>query len=461
MKHLPLLIVALVALPVRGAQTPSTFALSADGVDNVTVYADKFASAPSGSAIVFTGEDQPVTANIVQRSTDGSPAAPIVILARSVRVDFAASLISADGEVVMREDTHVVNGKSARYNWLSREGHVDDVSFEEYGLSFQASSMDMTPISRVMKGVVFSGCGLVNPDYVLRAASVKMAGARQIAAAHVSLELFHHRVAELPQVVYRIHQNKADAKQNLPVPRPGHSLVSGFTLSQDVPLTDTTDAEIEATTKVGWRGKLLYANPGRVTPYANLEWKQEHGTREPTPVLVSTLPEAGIRFSGSSDGNLSVGYYREHDTGVRALRANLSFDHKLLDHGARAGLRLIVGGRIDQYSTGEAYRTAHVEVSVGRDRPVPEVFEEIGVRLNGLQGHSPFQWDQVQVQTELFAGKRIAWGACRFEWDMRYDLGHRDIYDTEYAVAKRLRCIEPEIRYSQHRQAIWVGLKTF
>jgi len=408
---------------------------------------------------VFTGADKPVTAEIVQRAADGIAPAPVVVVARSVRVDFASSVISAEGEVLLREDTHVMRGRSATFNWLNRQGHVDDVTFEEYGISFRALSLDMTPKSRVMRGVVFSGCGLENPDYVVAASSVRVAGNRRIVASHVGINLFHRQLMVLPQLTYRIRDNKADTSQGLPVPRPGHSLVSGFTFTQDVPFADNLDAEVEATTKVGWRGALKYSNPGRITPYIDADWKQERGTRDPLPVLVSRLPEAGIKFGRRSEADLSIGYFREHDTGVRALRSNLSFDHTLLDRGEQTGLKVIAGGRVNLYSTGQAYRTARVEVSLGRERKKAGVFDQIGVRLNGLEGHSPFEWDQVQVQTELFAGKRIAWGAYRFEWDERYDLGHHEVYDTEYGVSKRLRCIEPEIRYSQHRQAVWVGVK--
>jgi hypothetical protein len=165
----------------------------------------------------------------------------------------------------------------------------------------------------------------------------------------------------------------------------------------------------------------------------------------------------GLRFG--PDGDLSAGYFHEHGTGTQEGRLNAALDWPLFERGTRPGLDLTIGGRVSFYTTGENYRDVHVRAAVGRGGP--DTFEEIGLGLNDVGGHTPFLWDRVQVRAEVFGAKRIALGSFRLEGALRWDLDRSEIYDLQVAVARRYRCVEPEIRYSSRRESIMLGLKVF
>ncbi|HEY3413053.1 MAG TPA: hypothetical protein VGM51_08345 [Armatimonadota bacterium] len=449
----------LAGAAAQAQQTPASLSLSPDGMDHITVYTDRVESTPDGNALVFSGQSQPVRAEIYRGLPDGKLPPAIVLTAETVTVDYNAGEVVATNSVTLLWDNHVATGSSARYNWTKREGRIETVRFSEDGMEFRAASLEMLPNRRLMLDATFSGCGLDNPDYVIHAQSVTLNNDRRISARHVSLDLFHHRIVTLPLFTHKARPKGGSGRQALPFPRPGRSQVSGFTLSQAIALSDNVNVEVEVTTRVGWRGIASYANEGRITPYAVADWKQERASRDRLPVLVSRVPELGIRFGDNSANTLNVGSYREHSTGVSARRATASYEHTVLDHGEHPGLRLIVGARASAYSTHDFYRTARADVSIGREGKDRDTFEEVGMRLNGLQGHTPFQWDQVLVQTEAYAGKRISWGHYRLETDLRYDVGNHKMYDVEVGIAKRLRCVEPEIRYSDRRRAVFFDVR--
>jgi hypothetical protein len=334
---------------------------------------------------------------------------------------------------------------------------VDAVQLHQYGLDFRAGSLTATPAHQTIRDAEFSTCGLDDPDYAIHARRVDVRPDKSIVAHGVTLELFRRRLLTLPRLEYRLRNGRAQSRAGLPVARPGYSHVSGFSIAQPIPLGRNIDGEIEPTTRAGLRGRVEYATDGAVAPYAEAEWRQERGVRSRDPVLVSTVPQIGLRIGRRQELDLNTGYYIEHSTGTRAARADASWRQSIVDRGDRPGLSIALNARASVYSSGDSYRSAGIEASVGRGGE--DVFEELGVRLNGLEGRTPFLWDQVQIQTEVFGAKRLPWGDYRLEGDVRYDVQRSEVYDIQVGVARRFKCLEPEIRYSSRRRFILLRLK--
>jgi hypothetical protein len=161
----------------------------------------------------------------------------------------------------------------------------------------------------------------------------------------------------------------------------------------------------------------------------------------------------------SQELKLSAGWFHEHGTGTERARAQAEWDHGIINRKGKNGLSLRGILRSSAYSSGDRYNVARVDVSLGRGNN--DVFTEVGARLNGVAGETPFLWDEVQVRTELFGAKRIALGAYRLEGVLRYDVNRDEFYDMQIAVAKRLKCLEPEIRYSTRRAGVTFNLKVY
>jgi len=343
--------------------------------------------------------------------------------------------------------------------WAEGAGRAENVTFRQYGITFRAGALEIARARQAAYDVEFSTCGLDNPDFLVSADRIEIVPEKRIEARGVVVELFRRRVVRLPRLLYRLGAGRAQARQALPVARPGYSQASGFSVAQPIPMGRDFDAEVEPTTRAGLRGRLLYQPEGIPSLYADLAWKQEEGVRDRRPVLVSRMPEVGLRLGRGRRRNLAAGYYREHDTGARSGRLHLEHEVSVLDRGTRPGVSLRLGGRASFYTSGDFYRNVYAEVAVGRGGE--DTFEEAGLRLNDIGGDTPFLWDSVQVLTEVFGAKRIALGDYRLEGAVRYDLDVEKIHDLQLAVGRRFSCLEPEIRYSTRSRGFSIGLKVF
>lgn len=433
----------------------SGFSFSRQPIRDVKVWAENVDGIADVQGLIHaTGH---VRAVLTQAPEPGGEPAVTVVTADELTADLGSKVLTADGSVTVESGSRTARGERLEYHWADQTGRVESVELHQYGLAFRARSLTATPNGQMILNAEFSTCGLDDPDYAIHAKRVEVTPNKRIVAHGVTVELFQRRIITVPRLQYSLRNGRAHSPAGLPVPRPGYSRVSGFSIAQPLPVGENLIAEIEPTTRVGIRGRLTWDPDGVVAPYAAAEWKQERGVRARDPVLVSTLPMVGLHIGRKRELDLSAGYYVEQPTNTRESRASLAWRQTLLDRGTRAGLRLSVDARVSAYSNGDVYRTAGFEAAVGRGDQ--DVFEEVGIRLNGLQGHTPFLWDNVQMQTEVFGAKRIPWGNYRLEGAVSYDMQRHEWYDVQIGVARRFKCLEPEIRYSTRRRFILLRLK--
>jgi len=449
---------AAVPPPAPEGRAPADFggfSFSSQPVTDVKVEAEHFEGTAEALGTVRASGN--VRAVLTQAPEPGGQPTVTVITADALTADLGEKVLTADGRVTVVSGARTARGEHLEYAWGAQTGHVTSVELRQYGLAFRAESLTAAPGRQTIVGAEFSPCGLDDPDFAVLARRVTIVPDKRIVAHGVTLELFQRRLITLRRLEYRLRNGRAQARQGLPVPRPGYSRVSGFSVAQPLPAGENMDLVVEPTTRVGIRGRFAWEPEGKVTPYTEVEWRREQGVRARDPVLVSSLPRVGLHVGRNQELDINAGYYTERPTGTREARADINWRQRLLDRGTRPGLSLSVNARVSTYSNGDFYRTAGLEASVGRGNR--DVFEEVGIRVNGLKGRTPFLWDEVQMQTELFGAKRIAWGNYRLEAAVRYDAERREMYDVQVGVARRFECLEPEIRYSTRRRFILLSIR--
>ncbi|HEY3265724.1 MAG TPA: hypothetical protein VGM37_02270 [Armatimonadota bacterium] len=437
--------------PAAGQKTP--IQLEAGAVSHITLDADTYDTGPDMNPIQASGH---VTAIITQPEADGTTLTTTVT-ADALQADMQAQTLSAQGNVMVVSNDHAAHGDSLEYRWAARTGTVTGVVSRQYGITFRAATLELAPKRQVVVDTSFTACGADDPSYTIHAKRVTIIPNRRITANGVTVEIFGHRVAQFPSLTYRLHKGRAQARHHFPVIRPGYSRVSGFTLAQPLGLKGDTYAEVETTTRQGIRGRTDWAGDGPLNPYVDAEWKSEYPVRARRPVLVSRLPEAGVLLGRDQSLDISVGYMREHTTRTDAGRVQARWRRRIMDRGTKPGLSLLSELRAATYTTGSTYIASGLEASIGSGDS--DVFQDLGASGTIVHGSTPFLFDRVQVLTEIFARKRIAFGAYRFEGGIWYDTHRKDVYDLQFAVGKHVRCIEPEFRYSSRRGMVYLTIR--
>lgn len=436
---------------------PAGTTLPVTNIESIEVLADKVEGhvEPSGAQII--GAVGNARATVTGRPSQGAAPETAVILADSMIADLTARSIVARGGVRIESPRGTVAGDALEYRWEEAAGRAVEVRFRQYGLSFRAGLLELSPERLTARDVEFSTCGLEKPDFLISAHGISIVPDDRIEARGVDVALFGRRLVRVPRLSYHLGGGRAQARQALPVARPGFSQVSGFSLAQPLPLGRMWDAEIEPTTRVGIRGQAWYESGEHF--FARASYRQEEGVRGRRPVLVSRLPEAGLRWRGRDSLTLTAGWYHERDTRVQEGRARMDWERPVNSRKSRTGLSLLLHGSLGAYTGGDVYANVGLDAALrsGGD----DVYQTIGLRLNECDGDTPFLWDRVQVRTEAFAVKRVALRSYRAEGAVRYDLDQGRVYDAQVALARRYRCLEPEIRYSTRRQAISVGFRVF
>ena len=191
--------------------------------------------------------------------------------------------------------------------------------------------------------------------------------------------------------------------------------------------------------------------------YMDADWKQEQTVRDREPTLVSRVPEVGVRFGEKDLLTLGVGRIREHETRVTATRAVADVKIPLVGRNGRTAWRVSLEGIAAAYSTGDS-RASLTTIAAWR-RGNGDFFRELGFRKTVSTGDTPVMFDEVWLRNELFGGFRTGYGNNRIEVAVRYDTSRERMYDTEIALSRRIRCVEPEIRYSTRKESVSVGAR--
>ncbi len=159
----------------------------------------------------------------------------------------------------------------------------------------------------------------------------------------------------------------------------------------------------------------------------------------------------------------TIGYFHQREASVIGGEAeNLS--HGRLDLRAtasRSGLR-VLGLRLpvlqffvrqSYYEEGSSYNVfgaaARQEWRIGTHWSTG-----LQAFLHQTSGQTPFEWDRVEIRTELQPALSYTAGGTTFGWIGRMDLDRSQLYDQIYSIAHIFHCLEPRLSYGTRRRQI-------
>jgi hypothetical protein len=160
----------------------------------------------------------------------------------------------------------------------------------------------------------------------------------------------------------------------------------------------------------------------------------------------------------------TLGYFQQHQHEAVPEQSGPRLD--LRATGARSGLHLLgvalpviqLFARQSFYDGGDTY--AVMGIAAGQDWRLGRHWSSrLRAFLHTTRGHTPFEFDRVEVRNELQPGLTYTVGGTTLSWAGRLDMDRRELFDQEIAVARVFHCLEPRISYRTRRRQIGIDVR--
>jgi len=332
--------------------------------------------------------------------------------------------VAAPGMATLRAPGLEVHGKDVLYNLRSHDFHAEDaraaivLPLQDHEVTVFADSktIDSANGETELRQARVTTCEREHPHYAVTVRRAQVLPARdRVALYGGTVELYGVRLLFVPKLNESLGLRKTQEPFELALP--GYSSVDGFYYPVKRRLTPP-EQPFEAKLNLRLTQNSLLA--GRVlTDYTQgglhvwgsvirHDQRQDDLTQR---LLYDALPEFGVEFTRETGawtvhGQLSGGYYREKNLARNERAAgtgatlSLGWDWKHPLRGRDAAVSAGVGARGSLYGDGDSYRT--VDLHVVGSRPLWSGADgRLGLRHYFIGGHTPFQFDDVDLRTEL------------------------------------------------------------
>lgn len=330
----------------------------------------------------------------------------------------------------------------------------------------------------------FTTCPGADPDYTLRVDRIRYDPASwDITFWGAQLQLYGASIPLMDRFDWNFHGRVADMNPLywlIPTwsSRDGLRLHGAWTTRQlNLPVADGA-ARIWLTQRRGVRGELEVFQPvaGNLEARLNVSVKEDTRADIDRIVTIDRLPEVGLLGSwdggGGGEARLETGitlgeYTQRADkdvpgsadlTDTRALlSARYTGNYESWRH--REDNWWWVGGSQAFYGDGDHY--GWLEAGVGASSRIADwwtLWAEVS--HHEIAGTSPFEFDDIDVATELTGGSSFRLGPA---WTMnlggRYDLDRNELRDYTIELRRRTDCLTWKAEYRDISDGIRVGLE--
>jgi hypothetical protein len=452
---------------------------------DVVIGADEFERVPERDLLILTGSPS-VTRGMDRLTADRIEYQPM------------AHQVTASGHVVITLGTDVVRADSATYNLDTREGRATQVNTIADQVLVSAANLYIYPEGWIGTDAHLTSCTTDPPHWELSARQVEIIPNERFTARRAGFSLFGQRLVTVAQVGRPIGRRGAEQgarrlTQILPTVgydnRDGLYLQETTTLLRRRNLLTTLNARLG--TLQGARGALEVARPGKVSAVAAIS-RLEDAPNQRAPFLeYSRLPEAGLVYTTTIGGTappaasvsqflpmhvgqinalgtpqtgdlwrfgaeLTAGYFQQ-ERGRSSLPGNLNANgSRLMMQAQVARARLRLGPimldslrlllRQSLYDTGDSFTVAGA--GIGKHWKLGPLRLSIE-RLNSYTiGHTPFLFDNVELNSEWRPGAILRTGEWEFSWIGRFDEARTGFYDHLLAITRHMDCMEPRVGFS-------------
>ncbi len=402
--------------------------------------------------------------------------------------------LSAFGNVTFRQGDRVLKGESFTYDLAAKRGLASNASAEVDNILFRGAQLKAEPEGLIISNSTFTTCNAPQPHFYLAARELSIDPGDNLVGRDVSIVAFGKRILNVPK--YRINLKKRD-RRAVTLPPVGMSGAYGlytgyrFDLSREPGMLGELDLRLS--TRQALQGGLKFSRVLGKPILANLTYREAYYGGRRSDLLVSRLPEIAMRFHtagspepiGSADeslhlsrslldptaeqisdgrinvvGEIGAGYFTEEPYHIKSQRLDVRaiawLDPIWIDRKTMVSPGALV--RTSQYGSGDTYTSLGVRLAVARALG-NNCYIAASYVSHAIAGHTPFEFDKVEVPHELAAKVRFPLGSFTFELGGRYDVQRSSLFDSEISVAKVVHCMEPRITWKNRFRELAVDVE--
>ena len=402
--------------------------------------------------------------------------------------------VEASGNVLFRQaDGRTLTGDSFTCNFETRTGLARNASLAVDNIYFRGKELKAEPGRYTILNSRFTTCDKEDPHYCLSARELEIEPGKSFVARDISMRLLGSRILTIPKYTADLGPG---AQRGMKLPTIGISGEYGAYTAYEFDISDKPRTigglDIRLSTRQAFEGGILYDQLAGRPVFARLTHRQPfYGGGRPG-LLLSRLPELGIRFcsgraaqsyallrspldlSGATISPLQpvrperklnviaeigVGRFTEEPDRVSSDRADLRavawLEPVALD--SRTVFSPGVSARFSHYGTGDAYDAFALRLAVAR-RMGANSFVSLSYITNSVHGGTPFQFDKVELREEIAGKLRVPLGDLTLELGGRYDIRNPGLFDTEISVAQKFHCLEPKITWRSRFKEFSFGI---
>ncbi len=454
------------------------------------VYGELVTITIDGDRVTYSPDERYVSvqgnARIVAQSEEDA-ARRVTIEANTIEGDLVKEVFEAAGHVFLVTAQGSMRGASLHYEASTSEFELQDpavmVGLREVegrkvcGFAYGRRVEKHGDRAYIFRGRVTT-CDRVPPHFALefRSAAYDTSN-KKLTVRGGALRIYGLKVPLLPRASFDL--GKAGGGKPSIVPLPSYSRREGLYLRWNLPLASPDSAtdgnlHLRLTSKRGLIGRFDAQRPwGSWTGHLVMSRAEDVSNDLDELVSVDRLPEFSIGREWDSamlggtqiSGGLTLGHYREDrgDGGpeIRDGRALAEF-RIARNYGQWAegeGTWWWAGARQAWYDSGDECTDLDFGVGAGTELP-GGMTSSLTLRHHELGGRTPFEFDDVDLRTELIARTQAPLGGG---WDLglsgRWDLRADDLRDYELKLSKRVHCLTWVAGYRDVGERISVGVE--
>lgn len=385
-------------------------------------------------------------------------------------------------------------GDSAEYDLHTDHGVIRNASAVFDGIHFKGSELRAEEDQYVITQSRFTTCDKEdNPHYSISAGLITIQPGNSMAIRHACIHLLGTNLLSIPR--YSIDL-KDSSRKGLKLPAVGVNAYYGPYASYEFDISNSHQTlgglAVRLSEKQAFQGGILYDQIASMPVFFRFTYREPFNRGLQPDILLSRLPEVGVRFCSGPDAQryalsrryidlagetisprdrptsdakfnivseIGVGRFREEPSRAKNSRLDARTIAWLepMAIGSRVLFSPGVSGRISLYEHGDTYSAFAVRLATSYDIS-QESYVSFSYIANTTHGNSPFEFDNVELKQELVGKLVFPVGTLNLELNSRYDLRNRDIYDTEIVVSQRMHCLQPKITWRSRFKELTFGL---
>ncbi len=466
---------ALLGVCAAGSRTAADPQEQAQGI-TISLGADDFEYSEDGQTAVLAG-------NVRLRASDLPRGLPDVEMeSQRLTVSLTPGDVVGEGLTVVRSPGVEISGEDLRLNLRTQEFHVErarsamvvPVQGRELTVFAESAGIDAKDGQAQLSRARITTCEREHPHYALLVRKAIVVPERdRLTVYGGTIELYGVRVPLVPKLNTSLGGDDDDRGFDLAFP--GHSSADGWFYPLQRRFTDPkAPLQVRANIRLAERsvvsGRLLAENTaGNLRTWVTAVRRDPREDDITESLLYDALPEVGASLTHTQgdvalSARLAGGYYREEDrrTGRRAADGaatlTLGWDWRRPLGERGTDLRAGIGTRASLYADGGSYRTLDLYAG-GAHGLWHDALGELEFRHHFIAGDTPFEWDDIDLQTELYGKVSTPlvgpWGLSLAG---RYDLDRSLLRDYDVGLHFSHHCLTWSLQYNYAHERLGVGV---